>query len=110
MRNDRSTAFLSHSLTRHVPSSFSATRSLPASSSPSAVSTPARTSADAFCAVIFARDSKAGSMVACSSLYDMMFRYFVSNLDPGRVAPIQRSHQGLLQALARLFLCEASFG
>src|ERR1700722_6323668 len=95
MRNDSSTAFLSHSWTCQVPASFSATRNPPESSRPSTDSTAARTSPEAFCGVMSARDSKAPSMVACNSLYG---------------TSVQRPHQRIPQARARLLLQEAALG
>ena len=60
-----STAFLSHWLTTHSPSIFSATRALPESSRPSASSTILRTSSLA--GVTVSRASNAASMAASSS-------------------------------------------
>src|SRR5271167_2529535 len=115
MRNDSSTAFFSHSLTRQVPPCFSATRNVPASSRPSVLSTAARNSADAFCGVIFARDSKPASMAACNSSYAMMLKCGPvkgcgGRSSPGGVAPVERPHQRILHSLTGLLLQDAAFG
>src|SRR5215213_9774328 len=57
-RKDRRTAFLSHWLTRHAPSAFSATRACPESSRLNALSTASRT-APRVAALTPARSSQA---------------------------------------------------
>ena len=65
-RNDSSTAFLSHWLTRHAPSVFSATRACPPSRRRKASSTASRT-APRVAGVTAARSSQAASRVAARS-------------------------------------------
>ena len=67
IRNDSSTAFFSHSLTRQPSAVGSATRAVPASSSASAASTAWRTTGLALAGVISARASKAASRVSIRS-------------------------------------------
>jgi hypothetical protein len=73
MRNDSSTAFLSHSLTCQPVAVGSATRTVPASSSASACSTASRTLAVTLAGVISARASKAASMVSIRSCMGSVF-------------------------------------
>jgi hypothetical protein len=70
-RNDSSTAFLAHWLTRHSPSACrSATRSAPRSSASSVASTASRAS-PRVSGVSAARSSQAASIAASSSSWDM---------------------------------------
>ena len=71
-RKDNNTAFLTHWLTIHSPSFFSATRKVPASSWASTSLTAARTSSVASLGLRLARFSNASSIICCN---DIIFSY-----------------------------------